>query len=169
MHQVSTTKNRTRRVSDGDPAQDSDYGANTGLEQFLNLNASEAYKRPWHRLERGLRLNRLRKFIEGEQERMSLSGVDVDMLTNLLHKALDKKQLNSKTCVVYDADKEEIQEIKGLVFHKSADGRMLSQIVEKKNAVTFRKGPVKKSSKAGAAGAAAAAAISSSVAVNEQV
>ena len=141
MHQASTSKNRTRRVSDGDaPLQESEYGANTGLEQFLNLNASEAYKRPWHRLERGLRLNRLRKFIEAEQERMRLSGADTEMLTNLLHKALDKKQLNSKTCVVYDADKEEIQEIKGLVFHTSADGRIMSQIVEKKSGVTFRKG-----------------------------
>lgn len=146
---IPTPKNRTRRVSDGE-VQESDYGANTGLEQFLNLNASEAYKRPWHRLERGLRLNRLRKFIEAEQERMQLSTADTELVTNLLHKALDKKQLNSKTCVVYDAEKEEIQEIKGLIYHKVADGRILSQIVEKKSGVTFRKGAVKKPARASA-------------------
>lgn len=158
MHQASTSKNRTRRVSDGDaPLQESEYGTNTGLEQFLNLNASEAYKRPWHRLERGLRLNRLRKFIEAEQERMRLSGADTEMLTNLLHKALDKKQLNSKTCVVYDAEKEEIQEIKGLVFHTSADGRIMSQIVEKKSGVTFRKGTKRTARSAASASSAASA------------
>jgi hypothetical protein len=157
MQQIA--RNKTRRVSDGEE-EASEYGVNTGLEQFLNLNASEAYKRPWHRLERGLRLNRLRKFIDTEKERMSLSSSDTDTLTNLLHKALDKKQLNSKTCVVYNMENQEIQEIKGLMYHKVADGRIISQIVEKKAGVTFRKGGSQKKVVkvvAGAAGAAAAA------------
>lgn len=124
-------KNKTRRVVPS-------YAQNSGLEEFLDLNASEAYKRPWHRLERGLRLNRLRLFIEIETKRMNLSDLDKDQLTNLLHKALDKKQLNSKTCVIYDSESEEIKEIKGLIYHKTADGRIMSQIVEKKTGVTFR-------------------------------
>lgn len=130
-------KNKTRRVSSTEPL--SSYAMNPGLEDFLNLNASEAYRRPWHRLERGLRLNRIRKFIEGEKTRMNLTDVDVDDLTNVLHKALDKKLLNSKTCVHYDQDKEEIQEIKGLIYHRTADGRIRSQIIEKKQGVTLRR------------------------------
>ena len=39
---------------------------------------------------------------------------------------------------MYDQEKEEIQEIKGLVYHKTAEGRILSSIVDKKNSVTFR-------------------------------
>ena len=34
------------------------------LDNFLNAEVNEAYKRPWHRLERGLRLNRLNLFAE---------------------------------------------------------------------------------------------------------
>jgi hypothetical protein len=136
-------RNKTRRAQSplgGGNQTEATYGVNTGLEQFLNLNANEAYKRPWHRLERGLRLNRIRKFIEAEKARMALSEQDTDHLTNLLHRALDRKMLNSKTCVIYDQEKEEIQEIKGLVYHKSADGRILSQIVEKKTGgITLRK------------------------------
>jgi len=135
-------RNKTRRAQSpsGTTPTEATYGVNTGLEQFLNLNANEAYKRPWHRLERGLRLNRIRKFIEAEKTRMVLSEQDTDHLTNLLHRALDRKMLNSKTCVIYDQEKEEIQEIKGLVYHKSADGRILSQIVEKKTGgITLRK------------------------------
>jgi hypothetical protein len=132
-------RNRTRRASPSPPTTNESYGENTGLEHFLNLNASEAYKRPWHRLERGLRLNRLRKFIETEASRMYLSDADRDMLTNVLHRALDAKLLNSKTAVVYDPASEEIQEIKGLVYHKTADGRILSKLVEKKTSVTFRR------------------------------
>jgi hypothetical protein len=115
------------------------YAMDTKLEEFLNLNASEAYKRPWHRLERGLRLNRLRRFIESEKTRMNLSEVDTELLRSRLEKAFDKKLLNSKTAVVYDPTTEAIQEIKGLVYHKSADGRMLSNLVDKKVGVTFRR------------------------------
>lgn len=144
-------RNKTRRAStvgssDGcasasalAPAQVDSYGMNTSLVNFLDLNASQAYKRRWHLLERGLRLNRLSNFITSEKEKLNLSDADTDYLTNVLHKALDKKLLNSKVTVVYDIDKEEIQEIRGLVYHKTADGRVLSQIVEKKAGVTFRK------------------------------
>jgi len=129
-------RNRTRRV--GSTGNQEGVGLNTELETFLNLNASEAYKRPWHRLERGLRLNRIRKFVEAEAARLLLSAEDTEYLKVRLEKALDKKQLNSKTFVVYDVEKEEIQEIKGLVYHKTAEGRMLSNIIDKKS-VTFRK------------------------------
>lgn len=147
----ASQRNKTRRAGSpsttaagggsevvADPAEQ--YGLNTGLEQFLNLNASNAYKRQWHRLERGLRLNRIRRFIEAETARMKLSTIDVENLTNLLHKALDKKLLNSKNSVIYDPEKEEIQEIKGLVYHRAADGKIVSQIVEKKsNNMTVRR------------------------------
>ena len=141
MQTPFTNTRRTRRASPGlDANVASSVGLNTELESFLNLNASEAYKRPWHRLERGLRLNRIRKFVETEANRMNLSEEDADYLKQRLEKALDKKLLNSKTCVVYDPVSEEIQEIKGLVYHKTADGKILSNIIEKKNSgVTFRK------------------------------
>jgi hypothetical protein len=128
-HQNSTRKRRSS-------ASSSSYSGNPELEQFLNLNAQEAYKRPWHRLERGLRLNRIRNFVEAEKKRLNLTDDDTEYLKAKIEKALEKKLLNSKTCVVYDQEKEEIQEIKGLVYHKTADGKMLSNILEKK--MTFR-------------------------------
>ena len=154
MQQTAFNNRRTRRAS---ATESSPVGLNTELEKFLNVNASEAYQRPWHRLERGLRLNRIRKFVDSERQRMGLTDEDADALKQRLEKALDKKMLNSKTCVVYDMEKEEIQEIKGLVYHKTADGRMLSSIVDKKTAVTFRKKPLKATSGTAAAGAAQAA------------
>ena len=59
-----------------------------------------------YELGRGLRLNRIRRFIDSEKERMSLAEADVAQLTILLHKAMDKKLLNSKTAVIYDMEKE---------------------------------------------------------------
>jgi hypothetical protein len=113
---------------------------NQELENFLNLNANNAYRRPWHKMERGFHLNRLRKFVDTEKARLNLCDEDVVLLQTKLEKAYDKKLLKSKTYVIYDPEKEEIQEIKGLVYHKTAEGRMLSNLMEKKG-VTFRRKP----------------------------
>lgn len=109
------------------------------LLQFLDQDAGGAYKRPWHRLERGLRLNRLRKFSDEESERLHLSEHEKANLYSLLSKSLEKKLLNSKTAVIYDQQKEAITEIKGLVMHRSSDGTVLFQLIDKQKAVTFRK------------------------------
>jgi hypothetical protein len=106
---------------------------------FLNQEADDAYKRPWHRLERGLRLNRLRKFVDEEALRLNLTAPEKAALDTQIMKANDKKLLNSKNAVIYDADEQKIKEIKGLVMHRSSDGKVLFQVLEKRNAVTFRK------------------------------
>ena len=106
---------------------------------FLNQEADDAYKRPWHRLERGLRLNRLRKFVDEEALRLTLTPPEKAALDTQIMKANDKKLLNSKNAVIYDADEQKIKEIKGLVMHRRSDGKVLFQVLEKRNAVTFRK------------------------------
>ena len=113
--------------------------AQESLMRFLDQDAGDAYKRQWHRLERGLRLNRLRKFAEEESQRLTLSDPEKLSLFSLLSKSLEKKLLNSKTAVIYDLEKEKITEIKGLVMHRNADGLMLFQLVDKHKAVTFRR------------------------------
>ncbi len=109
------------------------------LLHFLDQDAGSAYKRQWHRLERGLRLNRLRLFSTEEAERLHLTESEKLNLHNLLIKSLDKKLLNSKTAVVYDQEKEKITEIKGLVMHRNSEGQMLFQLLDKQKAVTFRR------------------------------
>lgn len=116
-----------------------DYAVNENLQRLLDSESSTAYKKPWHRLERGLRINRIRLFCQEMMEKRQLKQVETDALFALLIKALDKKILNSKTAVIYDVETEKITEIKHLVMHQNAEGNVLFQIVEKRNAVTFRK------------------------------
>ena len=99
---------------------------------FLNAQADSAYRRPWHRLEHGLRLNRLRLFVEEEADRTSYNAEEKERLYNLLVKALDRKLLNSKNNVSYDADGQRITEVKGLVMHRGADGAAVFKILDKK-------------------------------------
>lgn len=109
------------------------------LLRMIEQEAGGAYRRPWHRLERGLRLNRLRQFAEEEAQRLQLKEREKTALYQLLTKSLEKKMLNSKTAVIYDQEKEKITEIKGLVMHRNADGDTLFQIVDKQKGVTFRR------------------------------
>lgn len=118
-----------------------DYSLNQGLQDLLQKESEVAFKKPWHRLERGMRLNRLRLFSDSMKDSKGLQETESSALLQLLTKSLDKKQLNSKNSVVYDVDTEKILEIKSLVMHQKADGSYIFQLLDKpiRNAVTMRK------------------------------
>jgi hypothetical protein len=137
---MASIRNRTVRKPTHDiSANVIDFAVNETLQRLIGAEADTAYKRPWHRLERGLRLNRLRAFTEDMATKRGLKDTEKHGLLALLTKSLDKKLLNSKTAVEYDQDEECIKEIKPLVMHQNANGEVLFQLLEKRNAVTFRK------------------------------
>jgi len=136
MNTLSKTRRRPLDISGGFPGLVSDRSDQ--FMKFLETNAEDAFTRPWHRLERGRRLNRLRKFVEEEALRFQFSETDQLAMFQMLEKALDKKQLNSKSIVTYDTEQQKILEIKGLVFHKQADGKIVFKITERK-AMTVRR------------------------------
>jgi hypothetical protein len=148
---MSSIRNRTVRKSTTHDLSSNvvEFAINESLQRLIEAEAGTAYKKPWHRLERGLRLNRLRAFTEDLASKRGLKDTERAALLSLLTKALDKKLLNSKTAVEYDMEAEMITEIKPLVMHQSSSGEVLFQLLEKRNAVTFRK-------RAASAGAGAA-------------
>ena len=136
----STNRNRTLRKNVIQDVSGIDYSLNQSLEDMLDNEASTMFKRPWHRLDRGLRLNRIRQFTETLTKARGLKEKEQAALLQLLTKALDRKLLNSKTAVVYDHEREEITEIKPLVMHQNSAGEVLFQLMERgRNNVTFRK------------------------------
>lgn len=140
MSLLGKTRRRPVDISGGFPGMITDRSDQ--FMKFLAGNSEDAFTRPWHRLERGMRLNRLRKFVDEEADRFQLTEDDKTGLFNVLTKSLDKKQLNSKSIVNYDAEQQRILEIKGLVFHKQADGRIQYQIAERKTGTMRRKSSV---------------------------
>ncbi len=114
-------------------------GASDSLRDFLDQEALSAYNRPWHRLERGFRLNRLRQFAEAEAAKSQLSPAEVQQLLLVLTKALDRRLLNTKSTVIYEPTDGEIKEIKGLIMHRQADGKMTFQMLEKKAGTTRKR------------------------------
>jgi hypothetical protein len=143
MSGLGKTRRRVVDISGGFPAMVTDRADQ--FMKFLTTNSEDAFTRPWHRLERGIRLNRLRRFVDDEAERFQFSESEKTELFSMLSKALEKKQLNSKSIVNYDMEQQKILEIKGLVFHRTADGRIVFQISERKVGTLKRKQDVKQS------------------------
>jgi hypothetical protein len=94
-------------------------------DKFKNLledSAREAYSRPWHRIERGLRLNRLRIFVEEIGPQYDMTKEDKEAFFNFLQKALDKKLLNTLKVVIYDQETQRITTIRGLEIKRTTEG-----------------------------------------------
>ena len=137
---ATNNRNRTVRRSTHDLSANAfDFSANEPLQKMIEQEADGAFKKPWHRLERGLRMNRIRLFVQDLSQKRGFKESEKQSLLSLLMKSLDKKLLNSKTSVEYDMDEACIKEIKPLVMHQAANGDVLFQLLEKRNAVTFRK------------------------------
>ena len=136
-----SARHRTARrpIQDISGGNTIDFSVNEPMAQMIQDESGSHFKKPWHRLERGRRLNRLRAFTESMGAQRGLKAQEQANLLALLMKSLDKKILNSKTAVLYDPEKEEITEIKPLVMHQSSTGEVLFQILDKTRAVTFRK------------------------------
>ena len=139
MTEESRNKTQKKLNTDLDLTGAMALGFSEKTYQMLNKDAGNALKRPWHKLERGLRIGRLRDFVARETDKLKLSDEDSDALFKLLCRGLDRKMLSSKAAVTYDHDSEQILEIKGLVAHTNAVGQTKYQLLEKKTGTTQKK------------------------------
>ncbi len=92
------------------------------FKALVEDSAREAYSRPWHRIERGLRLNRLRIFVEELTPQYEMTKEEKDAFFLFLQKALDKKLLNTLKVVIYDQEKQRITAIRGLEIKRNDEG-----------------------------------------------
>ena len=53
-----------KRPSSAEPVNEIVEEVPNAFRNLLDESAKDAFRRPWHRLERGLRLNRLRMYVE---------------------------------------------------------------------------------------------------------
>ncbi len=121
MFKVAKTTRKQARHSSPPPSeirestlQETSSSVNTMA--FFDAESASAFQRPWLRLERGLRLQKLRQFAE---EYPGLTTEEKDTLLKVLVKANDAKQLNTKQQIVYEAEK--IQSIRGLKMTRIGD------------------------------------------------
>ena len=99
------------------PEPDSDPFRN-----LLDESARDAFRRPWHRLERGLRLNRLRMYVEEMSAQCSFTTEEKGKFFIFLQNALDRKLLNTHKIVEYLPELQKIKSIRGLEVRRSPQG-----------------------------------------------
>jgi hypothetical protein len=99
---------------------------------MLDGGVQTAYARQWHRIERGLRLNRLRLYIDEIAPTHNMTDAEKETVFQFLQKAHDKKLLNTLKVVEYDKDKQKIVSIKGFELKRAVDGVLKCEIVAKK-------------------------------------
>ena len=102
-------------------ANDIDNEQDDTFKNLLEDSAREAYSRPWHRIERGLRLNRLRIFVEEIAPQYEMTKDEKEDFFVFLQKALDKKLLNTLKVVIYDQEKQRIITIRGLEIKRNQE------------------------------------------------
>ena len=116
---MDTQRHKTQKkpLSDVDGPE-----GDSSLKGLLDDSAREAYSRPWHRIERGLRLNRLRIFVEEVAPQFGMSKEEREGFFVFLQKALDKKLLNTLKVVIYDQETQRITQIRGLEIKRNQEG-----------------------------------------------
>jgi hypothetical protein len=117
-------KTQKKPLSDVDAGMGAEVGLETdsSLKGLLEDSAREAYSRPWHRIERGLRLNRLRIFVEEVAPQFGMTKEEREGFFIFLQKSLDKKLLNTLKVVIYDQEKQRITQIRGLEIKRNQEG-----------------------------------------------
>lgn len=102
------------------------------LRNLLDESARDAFTRPWHRLERGLRLNRLRMYVEQISPQCSFTNDEKAKFFAYLQNALDRKLLNTHKIVNYVPEQQRIVSITGLEVRRAPDGTAKWGFVTKK-------------------------------------
>ena len=93
------------------------------FRNLLDESARDAFTRPWFRLERGLRLNRLRMYVEQVASQCSFTADEKARFFGFLQNALDRKVLNTIKVINYIPEQQRIESIHGLEVRRAPDGQ----------------------------------------------
>ena len=87
-----------------------------GIKEMLNKEKKSIFLKPWNKLDNGLKLNRLQKYIEKETIDKSLNDNEKKTLSKLLFTNLENGKMNKLSEIKYDTISGEINEIKNIIF-----------------------------------------------------
>lgn len=91
------------------------------LFEKIDQERQERFKKPWAKLDKGSRINRLYAFSKLEKQTHSLSDDEEIKLKRLLLQLTETGGLTKATDVTYDIDKEQITDIKHIHFEETTN------------------------------------------------
>jgi hypothetical protein len=97
------------------------FETDESISKMLNAERGVSLKKPWNKLDTGLKLNRLKVFIDNEKITKSLSSNQEKELKSLLMGLCQKGKLNKNTDITYDSNESIIISIKNLNFNDETE------------------------------------------------
>ena len=86
------------------------------FQNLMDKESVDRFNKPWAKLDKGTKINRLQLFITLEKVNKSLTTLQEKQLRILLLSRLDMGELNKKTNIIYEPENKKILEIKNLIF-----------------------------------------------------
>jgi len=118
MQRAKTLRRKVTPTPNAELAAGSSFGGDTvvkatedTLDALFAAESEATFKQPWQKLDRGSRLDRLRKFVHGYAD---VSPAERASLLSAVLGAFELRQLNSKLAVEYDQEAASILSIRGL-------------------------------------------------------
>ena len=87
--------------------------------ELLNKEKDYIYKQSWNKLERGLKINRIKEFIQRETKEKSLTKIQSVQLSGILISACSNNKLNRVSDVNYNIEEGIIVSFKNLSFENN--------------------------------------------------
>lgn len=145
MQRNKTQRRRITTATEDAAPFVSDTIAKSTEDSLDALIASEnitTFQQPWQKLDRGARLDRLRKFVNAygppDPSYPPLSAAERSSLLTAVLQAFELRQLNSKAMVEYDPQTASVRSIKGLRARIAPTGLRTFRIDPSATATTVR-------------------------------
>lgn len=89
------------------------------IKKLLNKEKKQYYKQAWNKLDNGMKINRLKLFVESEKEKNELDETQTERLKTILITSCTSGKLNKSSDIVYNKEEGNIVSIKILKYNES--------------------------------------------------
>jgi len=90
------------------------------IKKMLNKEKKQYYKQAWNKLDNGMKINRIKLFVESEKNKNSLDEGQTDTLRKLLITTCTSGKLNKSSDISYNKEEGYIVNIKILKYTESS-------------------------------------------------
>ena len=90
------------------------------IKKMLNKEKKQYYKQAWNKLDNGMKINRIKLFVESEKDKNSLDEGQTDTLRKLLITTCTSGKLNKSSDISYNKEEGYIVNIKILKYTESS-------------------------------------------------
>lgn len=113
--------------------QQETFESDENIKTLLEKEKEDIFKQSWNKLENGLKINRLKIYVESKVENENLNDVQKKQLLQLLITSCQQNKLNRNSDVVYDKKNCTITNIKPLKYENGRFKIFISEIKKPKS------------------------------------